>query len=164
MKIKFIKEFKYPGFDISSGAIKDSENYGFQNEVKGWFQWLIDNGFAEKVEENRQLFSDASLNKNASIVNVLFQRSQTDDGTAQRFVDYLNAVNTVIQDKGIMTTDKRNGYAWGIIMDDSGGVDITTSKPAAGSLYFEWSGDAWASIKNHPDEWKIIANYDWSKE
>lgn len=51
MKIKFIKDFKYPEVDISAGAVRNSEGYHLKDEVEEWFQWLIDNGFAKEVEE-----------------------------------------------------------------------------------------------------------------
>ena len=51
MKIKFIKDFKYPEVDISAGAVRNSEGYHLKDEVEEWFQWLIDNGFAKEVKE-----------------------------------------------------------------------------------------------------------------
>lgn len=162
MKIKFIKEYRALVGEALSGSATCAVGTVVDTTEKS-AQWLIDNGFAEEVEESQQLFSDASLDKNVSIVNVIFERSQVDDGTAQEFVDYLNAVNTVIQDEGIMADCRINGYVWEIVMGDDGGLDVTTTKPTAGSLYFEWSDDAWTSIRKHPDEWKTIAKYKWGK-
>lgn len=127
MKIKFTKDFKYPGFDISAGAVKDLENYGFKDKVKEWFQWLIDNGFAEA---------------------------------------------TVRQDEGVLTLDDlkhyraENIFAYGIGVDSFSKclIEVYEMLPLAGGIYFKSWDYARASLNKHPDEWKIIANYDWSRE
>ena len=195
MKIKFIKEFKYPGFDISSGAIKDSENYGFQNEVKGWFQWLIDNGFAEEVKESGWwkpkygkryyylgeygrikvgTWNDCLWDKNLYAMGDIFKT----DGATERYCDYLKAIATVRQDEGVLTPEQiyelgmNNGEAYHIACTDkqNGADELSVCEmdlyfwPPVGVILFDTDEHADDSLDKHPDEWKIIANYDWSRE
>lgn len=196
MKIKFIKEFKYPGFDISSGAIKDSENYGFQNEVKGWFQWLIDNGFAEEVKESgwwkpkngEEYFY---VGHDSYVHSCLWENDPIDNGRLKlglvfkteeagiRCYDYLEAIATVRQDEGVLTPEQINeriknedlAYYVGYMGNRSNGevlcgctMSFEDCWMPVGAILFDSDAHADRSLRNHPDEWKTIVNYDWSRE
>lgn len=92
--------------------------------------------------------------------------------------DYLEAVAIVRQDEGVIDlqgVDKRREA--GSESDDFciytighnfyprrltviGSVDCMS----VDAIWFDTMEHAKASLEKHPDEWKIIANYDWSRE
>lgn len=89
---------------------------------------------------------------------------------ADRFANYLKAIATVRQDEGVLTPDDvrktlaRDGTVYTI------GINCTMLSverfynTSAGAVYFDTGYNAKASCEKHPDQWKIIANYDWSRE
>ena len=90
--------------------------------------------------------------------------------SAHAYVDYLKAVTTVRQDEGVLTPDDvrktltRDGTVYTI------GINCTMLSverfynTSAGAVYFDTGYNAKTSGEKHHDEWKIIANYDWSRE
>lgn len=94
---------------------------------------------------------------------------------ADRFANYLKAVTTVRQDEGVLTpkevesTERSSGNVWCIAYTFDSGLlahtcPLDAMLPQTGAIYFNSLGHAKDSLSNHPDEWKIIANYDWSRE
>ena len=194
MKIKFLKDFKYPDVDISAGAVRNSEEYHFKDEVEEWFRWLIDNGFAKEVQESswwkpKNGVDYYYVRDDGVIVSRdgFLSMSTTDDkrvdiGNAFRskkateaWRDYLKANATVRQDEGVMTpkevesAERSNGDVWCISYTLDRGLFAYTCRldvvpTRVGTIYFNSPEHAQASLDNHPDEWKIIANYDWSRE
>lgn len=191
MKIKFTEDFKYPGFDISTGTAKDSKDYGIQSKAEEWFQWLIDNGFAEEVKESGwwkpkfnemyyylsgtgkaklQPWLNDELDEYRHSVGGCFKTAEA----TERWRDYLKAEATVRQDEGVLTPEEIRDVSWdrpmpyiGICPDNDLEVAekiIYDESVLAGAIYFDTKEHAQDSLDNHPDEWKIIANYDWSRE
>lgn len=193
MKIKFIKDFKYPDVGIRAGAVRNSEEYYLKDEVEEWFQWLIDNGFAEKVKESgwwkpklgdiyyvvypdRLIASctwdGCTVDLNRFLNGACFKTKKA----AERWRDYLKAIATVRQDEGVLTPEQINelegkqgkAYHVGYMGKQNGEevrlIDLYETWAPVGVILFDTGEHAQASLDNHSDEWKIIANYDWSKE
>ena len=70
---------------------------------------------------------------------------------AERYKEYLKAIATIHQDEGVLTPEQING------------LERKEESPL-GAIVFGTREHAEASLKKHLDEWKIIANYDWSRE
>lgn len=167
MKIKFIKDYEAVGvgmFDGTKYAEVKSQTFhkgaviGVNEAFRELVQWLIDNGFAEEVEEN-QWINDATIDVSTNKVQLEF----TDDMGAIDFQSFIRAVKVVSNDAGFMTRGS-DRVGWAICLKDDGQLGTTVaSYGLAGAFCFEWSSDAEASIKNHPDEWKTIAKYKWGK-
>ena len=97
------------------------------------------------------------------------------ESAAYRYRDYLRATTTVRQDEGVLTPKEvesaecSNGVIWGITYTYGSGLFVHTCRlamelPQIGAIYFSSRERANASLDKHPDEWKTIANYDWSRE
>ena len=95
---------------------------------------------------------------------------------AERYRDYLRAVATVRQDEGVLTPEEvmrtaGGGNIIGEIVVNHGVWNLKACMlntlamfPSVGVIYFDTYQHAQASLDKHPDEWKTIANYDWSRE
>lgn len=157
-------------------------------------QWLIDNGFAEEVKESgwwKPKNGEAyySLNSYGSVsLCTCWKNDHIDrwrysmgnvfktEKAAERYCDYRKAVVTIRQDEGIVCLeeigerhdlDDGNYHVYTVGSDpdlkelvvlDSG--DCIT----ANSIWFGDEKHARASLDKHPDEWKTIVNYNWSRE
>ena len=198
MKIKFIKDFKYPEVDISAGAVRNSEEYHFKDEVEEWFRWLIDNGFAKEVQESswwkpKNGVDYYYVRDDGVIVSRdgFLSMSTTDDkrvdiGNAFRskkateaWRDYLKANATVRQDEGVIDLQgigeeyeaEDNKYddfcVYTVAFDLYLRKLVVTDADeyiSANAIWFEDKEYAQDSLDKHPDEWQIIASYDWSRE
>ena len=186
MKIKFLKDYRYPGGGYSNkGDVQTFEDAEFA-------KWAIDNGFAEEVKEcgwwkpklNEKYFyvsgfcevlsdtwNDLEVDRDRFFVGNVFKT----EGAAGRWRDYLKAIATVRQDEGVMTpkevesAERSNGDVWCISYTLDRGLFAYTCRldvvpTRVGTIYFDTSEHAQDSLDKHPDEWKIIANYDWSRE
>lgn len=191
MKIKFLKEYKFlRGFEndvklTTTQIFKDAIIDTVEDEVPDEdVQWLIDNGFAEKVDDEWpqeydtvwSISSDGtpykhnwrgySRNMERKDIGNVFKTKEA----AERFVNYLKAITTVRQDEGVLTPEKvretLNQYGTVYTV----GTNATALSvehfynASAGAVYFDTLYNANTSIGNHLDEWEIITNYDWSKE
>lgn len=189
MKIKFLKPFRLYnpiGDDMmmAEGAVVDLEK-------EDYAQWLIDNGFAEEVKESgwwrpkngdRYYFIDGSgYIKHDTWRNGFWEVDRYKMGNAfkteeatKRCRAYLEAVATVRQDEGVLTPEEIRDVSWdqpmsyvGVSLDNELGVcqkNVEDEVVIASAIYFDTKEHAQASLDEHPDEWKIIANYDWSRE
>ena len=98
---------------------------------------------------------------------------------AKRYSDYLEAVATVRQDEGVLTPEQINeriknedlAYYVGYMGNRSNGevlcgctMSFDDCWPPVGVILFDSEVHADRSLDKHPDEWKIIVNYDWSRE
>ena len=92
---------------------------------------------------------------------------------AERYLDYLKAIATVRQDEGVMTPEQAaksyTGYYVCInessqLRTDIWAFDDEVNRMPANMILFDTFEHAEASLDNHPGEWKIIANCDWSRE
>ena len=180
MKIKFLKDYRYPGGGYNNkGDVRTFEDAEFA-------KWAIDNGFAEEVKESgwwrpkfdeTYCFVDGSGRVNAepwlndeldefrySVGNCF----KTKDA-AERYRDYLEAIATVRQDEGVLTPEQatKNGYIYYICVHNEFGLVVhgfNADYVSVNTVLFDTREHAQASRDNHPDEWKIIVNYDWSRE
>lgn len=187
MKIKFIK--KYVAFHDFEGAFGTSTTYEVgttKNVSTKPAQWLINNGFAEEVKESGwwkpkngenyyfidgdgtilyDKYKDTFYNKYRVSVGNCFKTYFA----ADKCRDYWEAIATVRQDEGVLTLEQAAGnrynyYIW--IHDEFGLVvhGFNADYVSVNTVLFDTREHAQTSLDNHPDEWKIIANYDWSRE
>lgn len=184
MKIKFLKPFRLynPIGDcmmITEGAIENMEK-------EDYAQWLIDSGFAEEFNESGwwklkygeryyYLGSDGCVYHN-QWENDSFDKARLKFGlifkterATERYRDYQIAVATVRQDEGFMKISRKNdcsSHGYGILRYYLNGSVISEEiddAVCAGEFYFDTAEHAKASLEKHPDEWKTILDYDWSK-
>ena len=192
MKIKFIK--KYVAFHDFEGAFGTSTTYEvgtIKNVSTKPAQWLINNGFAEKVEEGVEWLHDGASYYQPAVSGLarkfvpsyneywgdVYDEARRRIGicykteeACQRFIDFLTAVEVVSHDEGFMKTDfQGSGYYMRLQYVDSD--EVVFDRVAyvrtiryAGEFFFDTEEHAKASLDKHRDEWKIIANYDWSRE
>ena len=194
MKIKFIKEycacFRDENGSINTETFKRGDTVSTSMEADRYFteelaQWLIDNGFAEEVKESgwwkpkngeeyyavssHGVVGEATFDPESKLDCEAISMGncfKTKDA-AERYRDYLKAIATVRQDEGVLTPDDvrktlaRDGTVYTI------GISCTmlsVERTSAGAVYFDTGYNAKTSLDKHQDEWKIIANYDWSRE
>ena len=194
MKIKFIKEYQafldFEGSFEASNIYKVGDTKDVDTKAA---QWLIDNGFAEEVNKSGW-WKPESYEKYYFLSNVgdiidepwfggMVDESRYSVGNcfkteeaAERYLNYLKAIATVRQDEGAMTPEElihaagpRPMISWLIARD--GPVDLAVSSrsiyysfSSVSTIYFDTRAHAQASLDKHLNEWKIIANYDWSRE
>lgn len=190
MKIRFVKEYVAVDPATNSGII---HRFGETEEIKDYTaQWLIDNGFAEKVDDEWPKVGDEFWSISSDAISYEHDwRNYAEDrrkkaignvfktrGAADRFIDYLKAVEVVRHDEGVIDlqgvlkrceegsedddfcvyTIAYNLYTRKLTI--MGSVDCVS----ANAVLFDTREHADASLDKHQDEWKIIANYDWSRE
>ena len=137
-------------YEIGAGEDDPAVFYG--GDVDNFDEWF-------EMIDDKQGITDALLDVTTNRVHVGF----VDDLESIEFLNFMRAVSIVSKDTGFMTRGP-DRVGWSICLKDDGQLDITvTSNELAGGFCFEWSSDAEASIKNHPDEWKTIAKYKWGK-
>lgn len=194
MKIKFIKPFRLYnpiGDDMmmAEGAIEnmEKEDYaqwlidnGFAEEVKesGWWK-------PKYCEKYFYIGHDGSVYPSA------WAESEIDNGrlklgsvfkteeAAMRCRDYWEAVAAVRQDEGVLTPEqvdeliKDEGLAYCVgYMINRDNEKVSCGCPMSfddcwmpvGVILFDSDAHADGSLRKHPHEWKIIVNYDWSRE
>ena len=155
-------------------------------------QWLIDNGFAEEVKEpggwkpklNEKYFYVVSFGEVLSETwddlegernKFSFGNVFKTEGAAERWRDYLQAIATVRQDEGVLTPEQlqekeRDDKKVVFIGYDSMGhlainsIGLFSYDIIINAILFDNETHAQASLDNHLGEWKIIADYDWSRE
>lgn len=188
MKIKFTKEYVAVDPATNSGII---HRFGEVEEIKDYTaQWLIDNGFAEEVKEpggwkpkfnETYYFVDGSgkvdaepwlndeLDEYRYSVGECFKTKKA----AEAWRGYRIARATVSRDKGVLTPEQiRDNYLGEfvhyVVFNLDGQLeaswDCLDDYATPGTIYFDTMQHAQDSLDKHPDEWKIIANYDWSRE
>lgn len=190
MKIKFIKEYVAVDPATNSGIVY---RFGETEEIENYTaEWLIDNGFAEEVKESscwKPKYDEEYfyIGHDGLVHPCLWRNDELDNGRLKlglvfktkeagtRCCDYLKAIATVRQDEGVLTPDQlqekeRDDKKVVFIGFDSMGHLATNSiglflyDIIINAILFDNKTHAQASLDNHPDEWKIIANYDWSRE
>lgn len=179
MKIKFIKPFRFIGNapdDGPDGTVPVGYIVDLENDEST--QWLIDNGFAVRatygwLHDSGEYYTlgaycTVSSGWGGSEVDE-FRRDcglvfKTDE-LAQRFVNYLKAVETVSHDEGFMKKES-DCYVSSIVENSVVGAVINNVafRQHAGEFYFDTYEHAEASLKAHRPEWNTIFDYDWSKE
>ena len=162
---------------------KDNRDDAFSDEL---VRWLINNGFAEEVKESgwwKPKRGDKYwyIGLDNFVHLGTWENSVADNGMLKLglifkteeagvyFRDYLEAVVTVKQDEGVLTPEQaaKNGYIYYIYIHDEFGLVVhgaNTDYVSVNTVLFDTMQHAQDSLDKHLDEWKIIANYDWSRE
>lgn len=86
----------------------------------------------------------------------------------QHFINFLEAIETISHDDGFMKPHKEGfgtPYGFGVAFDFDGhlAAENIDHRIVAGEIYFDSEENAVESLKSHPDKWRIILNYNWSK-
>ena len=156
-------------------------------------QWLIKNGFAKEVKESsawkpkhkeKYYFVDGSgkvciepwlddkLDEYRYSVGECFKTEKA----AEAWRGYRIAIATVRQDEGVLTpeevmhADDAGTTIGRVVVNDrtrdlvAGYSNLYTTYQSVGTIYFDTCEHAQDSLDKHPDEWKTITNYDWSRE
>ena len=187
MKIKFLKPFRLynpVGDDVMMGEGT------VENIKEDYAEWLIDNGFAKEVIESgwwkpkldeMYYFLDGYgearvqpwLNDELDEYRYSMGECFKTEKAAEAWRGYLEAVATVRQDEGVLTPEQAaksyTGYYVCInessqLRTDLWAFNDEINRMPASMILFDAFEHAQDSLDNHPDEWKIIANYDWSRE
>lgn len=166
--------------NVTSESARWLIDNGFAEEVKeaGWWKPK----YCEKY---------FYIGRDGSVYNCVWINDLTDNArlklglvfkteeAAMRYRDYWEAVATVRQDEGALTPEqvdeliKDEGLAYYVgymINRDNEKVlcGCTMSFDECwmpiGVILFDSEAHADSSLSKHPDEWKIIVNYDWSRE
>ena len=186
MKIKFLKDYRYPGGGYSNkGDVRTFEDAEFA-------KWAIDNGFAEEVKEsgwwkpkggeNYYFVDDSGYIKSVEWRDEPWEVDRYKIGNvfktkaaAERYRGFRIAEATVRQDEGVLTpeevidaSNRRDIVGQLTIGDNARDLEacicvFIVKYPVVGAIYFDTKEHAKSSLDNHPDEWKTIANYDWSR-
>lgn len=153
-------------------------------------QWLIKNGFAKEVEgsgawkpkhKEKYYFVDGSgkvdaepwLNDELDEYRYSVGECFKTEKAAEAWRGYRIARATVSRDKGVLTPEQiRDNYLGEfvhyVVFNLDGQLetswDCLDDYATPGTIYFDTMQHAQDSLDKHPDEWKIISNYDWSKE
>ena len=184
MKIKFLKPFRLYnpiGDDMMMGE------GAIENVKEDYAEWLIDNGFAEEVKESgwwKPKFGEVYyfldgygkacvqpwLNDELDEYRYSIGECFKTEKAAEAWRDYLEANATVRQDEGVLTPDDvrktlaRDGTVYTIGINSTMLSVEHFYNTSAGAVYFDTGYHAKSSCEKHLDEWRIIANYDWSRE
>lgn len=190
MKIKFIKEYRALNINTEDSGLDVTIKAGEINDLLNseTAQWLIDNGFAEEVKESGwwkpkegelYYFVDDSgyisythwKNDPWEVDRLDIRNCFKTEEAAERWRDYLKAVATVRQDEGVLTPEEavRKITTHYVSVDTESQLGVwwlnsTVNCMSANAILFDTAGNARASLNKHPDEWKIIASYDWGRE
>lgn len=185
MKIKFIKEYRaLSGESLwncaahSVGAVLDV--------IPVQAQWLIDNGFAEEVKESGwwkpefgevyyflgntgKVCVEPWLNDESDEYRYSMGECFKTEKAAEAWRGYRIAIATVRQDEGVLTPEQgmKGSYVYCIYDNNEFGPVVHKYYAACtpvNTVLFGTREHAQASRDKHLDEWKIIANYDWSRE
>ena len=197
MKIKFIKEYR--AFQDFEGSFEASNIYKIgdtKDVATKAAQWLIDNGFAEEVQESgwwkpKHGEKYFYIGHDGVVYSCTWKNDELDNGRLELGLifktkkagvycrDYLEAIATVRQDEGVLTPEqvdeliKDEGLAYyvGYMGNRSNGevlcgctMSFDECWMPVGVILFDSEAHADSSLSKHPDEWKIIVNYDWSRE
>ena len=186
MKIKFIKDYRFIGNDPDDGSdttVQAGNVVDLENTESA--QWLVDNGFAEEVKESgwwrpKHKEEYYFISNVVEIIDESWLGAMVDEfrysigncfGTkkaAERYLNYLKAIATVRQDKGVLTTQEANKQCANgnrvYCLMPPGTVRNTISLVAPGGIYFKDVESAGDSLDKHRNEWRTIINYDWSRE
>ena len=193
MKIKFIKEYVAVAPDTNLGIVH-RYRVGETEEIKGYTaEWLIDNGFAKEVIESGwwkpkfgekyyfltntgKVGVDPWFNDELDEYRYSMGECFKTEKAAEAWRDYRTAIATVREDEGVLTPEQinelegREGKAYHVgYMGKQNGeevrlIDLHETWAPVGVILFDTREHAEASLNKHLDDWKIIANYDWSRE
>lgn len=181
------KYTKITSSGFNKGAVINVAKFG-QNLI----DWLIDNGFAEEVKESGWwkpkydeeyfyighdnfvhpwLWKNDQLDKGRLRLGLVFKTEEAGIGCR----DYLEAIATVRQDEGVLTPEqvneliKNEDLAYYVGRGNGETLcgctmDFEDCWMPVGVILFDSEEHVDRSLRKHPDEWKIVVNYDWSRE
>lgn len=175
---------------MNEGAVEnmEKEDYaqwlidnGFAEEVKesGWWRpkngdryYFIDGSGYIKYDTWRNGFWEVDRYKMGNVF-------KTEEAT-KRCRAYLEAIATVRQDEGVIDLqgigeeyeatpeNKYNDFSVYTVAFDLYLRKLVVTDAdeyiSANAIWFDTEEHAQSSLDNHPDEWKIIVNYDWGRE
>ena len=158
---------------IDNGFAKEIQESGWWKPKNGVdYYYVRDDGVVVSRDGFLSLSNDDD--KRFSIGNCFKTKA-----AAERYRDYLKAVATVRQDEGVIDLQ---GICEEYETEDNKYDDFSVYTVAfdlylrklvvidadeyisANAIWLDAKEHAQASLDKHPDEWKIIANYDWSRE
>lgn len=168
-------------FDMPKEQAQWLIDNGFAEEVKesGW--WKPKNGEEYYAVSSHGVVGKATfapenkLDREAIRMGNCFKTQEA----TERWRDYLKASATVRQDEGVLTPEQVNeliknedlAYYVGYMGNRGKGevlcgctMSFEDCWMPVGAILFDSEVHADRSLDKHPDEWKIIANYDWSRE
>ena len=182
MKIKLTKDFRVVDYDrcrYPKKVYSTGEVTSFDDEDA---QWLIDNGFAEEAKESGWWKPERDehyhfVTLGGDVGNAMWLGTGIDWGrlrmgyvfktesAAYRYRDYLRATTTPEQ----IHDECQNSciYYVGVRQNGQLAVDcilVERDTIIASSIYFDTYKQAEASLDEHLNEWRVISNYDWSRE
>ena len=179
MKIKFLKPFRFIGNDPDDGSddtVPVGHTVDLENDEST--QWLIDNGFAERLEVTthdeafcQSVESCVSIADDGFVpaTNVKFPKEHQEQ--RDKFTEFMEAVNTVSKDEGFMLQTTRGD---GVVDSDVATViekhgrlqvwKVDYVYRRAGAFYFDTCEHAYSSITKHRSAWQTIYDYKWGKE
>ena len=189
MKIKFLKPFRL--YNPIGDDLMMNEGTVENMEKEDYAKWLIDTGFAKEVQESGwwkpqsnekyyylaasgEVYIDSWVDGGLDELRYSMGECFKTEKAAEAWRDYLKAVTTVRQDEGVLTPEqaKKKGYIYCIYIHNDGLVHneglvvhgFNADYVSVNTVLFDTREHAQASRDKHRDEWKIIANYDWSRE
>lgn len=171
-------------YEIDAGEDDPSVFYG--GDIESFDEWFekVSDEWPQEYDTVWSISSDGtpyehnwrgySRNMERKDIGNVFKTKEA----AERFVNYLKAITTVRQDEGVLTPEQikelegKAGDVYCVTYTSeqneellrSCTLDFGATWAPVGSILFDTSEHAEASLDKHPDEWKTIANYDWSKE
>ena len=194
MKIKFLKPFRLYnpiGDDMmmDEGTVEtmEKEDYaqwlidnGFAEEVKesSWWKPKYDEEYFYIGHDGLAhccIWRNDELDNGRLKLGLVFKTEEA----GIRCRDYLKAIATVRQDEGVIGLQgigeeyeaEDNKYddfcVYTVAFDLYLRKLVVTDADeyiSANAIWFDTEEHAQSSLDNHPDEWKIIVNYDWGRE
>ena len=167
------------------------DTYAFEvDSVDNFDEWFeeVKQSSWEKPQAGKHYYT---VRSDGGVISLEWLEDRFDEGSqaignvfkteksAHAYVDYLKAVTTVRQDEGVidlqgiceMYETEDNKYddfcvytvAFDLYLRKLVVID-SDEYISANAIWFEDKECAQASLDNHPDEWKIVAGYDWSRE
>lgn len=165
--------------NVTSESARWLIDNGFAEEVKesGWWKpkygdkyYFIDDSGYIKCDTWDNSFWEVDRYKMGNVFKT--------EEAVKRYRDYWEAIATVRQDEGVLTPEQVNElikdeglayYVGYMVNRDNEKVlcgctmDFCECWMPVGVILFDSEAHADRSLRKHPDEWKIIVNYDWSR-
>lgn len=166
--------------DVTNESAQWLINNGFAKEVKepgGWKPKYCEKYFY--IGHDGSVYNCVWINDLTDNARLKLGSVFKTEEAAMRCRDYWEAVATVRQDEGVLTPEQVNEriknedlahYVGYMGNRDNGEVlcgctmSFDECWMPVGVILFDSDAHADSSLRKHPHEWKIIVNYDWSRE
>ena len=164
------------------GILLDKEGVSafYENEVEHfdeWFEEVKESGWWKPKSDEKYYFlsnvgeviDEPWLGNWADKFRYLVGNCFKTKEAAERYMNYLKAITTVRQAEGVLTPEQamKGSYVYCIYDNNEFGPVVHEYYAACmpvNTVLFDTKEHAQDSRDKHRDEWKTIANYDWSKE